>query len=116
MENRPIIAGTVLIPAIRCTLPKLQRGKEVTFMPMIPTSRPSAPATSPLMMLLPARLPMMVSPNTAMRKYSAEPNSRDIFTSWREINSSAKPERIPPITLETVETPRALRPMPCWDN
>ena len=81
--------------------------------PMQPIIRPRQPESRPFIMLSPAKEPMMVRPNTPMRKYSRLENFSATCESAGAMNKSAMAEIVPPIIEATVETPMALRPLPC---
>ena len=113
MENNPIIAGTSCIPLAKFRFPNEYLAYGKIFMPTIPSSSPNTAATSPLSMLPPERLPTMVKPKIAIRKYSGELNISDTFTSCGARKSRATALITPPVTELILDTPTAFRPFPC---
>ena len=112
-ENKPIIIGIIDRPDSRNDIPKVYLGNPVDkSIPTSPITKPNTPAVSPFITDPLTRLPIIVSPNTAIKKYSGALNFKEIKDSGGANKSRATALIQPPITDEIVLTPRALRPCP----
>jgi len=111
--NMPISTGRMSSPAESWVLPKWKRGTaSMGAMPTVAQAMPKTPASSPLMMDLPARDAIMVREKTAMEKYSKWPKLSATLASPGAMKIMATMLIRVPRKENTTPRPRALNPSP----
>jgi hypothetical protein len=84
------------------------------LIPIRPTIKPNTPAISPFTIDSLERLPIIVSPNKAIRKYSAALKlSENLARGGARSNKTTALTR-PPKTDAIVAVPMAFKPCPAW--
>src|SRR5699024_1981776 len=112
-ENNPISAGTSDTPDCKNVTPKVNLGTPVkTSVPIVPITNPIIPDVNPFAIDLEAKLPIILKPNIAIKKYSGELNAKDIFAKGGDKKRRATALNNPPIIDDIVETPIALAAIP----
>ena len=114
MENRPIRAQVVLMPSYKEACPNMNRwAPSMGSMPMVDSSRPSAPEIRPFSRDLDATPAIMVRPKIESQKYSGDPNFMASCASSGAKKYKETQESRPPQKDEKQATASALPAFPC---
>ena len=112
--NRPIMAGTWLMPLVRTEKPRVLRSMLLMgSTPTVEKAMPSAVMQIPLVMEPPERLMTAVNPNSRTAVFSMGPNfSANRATCGASAMRKSQPMKLP-ARLAVTPAPRALPARPC---